>query len=71
MRFCPGLMVGGAYHEHTCALSRSLGYYLEPLAALAPFGKQALEIRLHGVTNDNRDISVRNMFQFEEGGVVL
>jgi len=54
----PGLLVGGANLEHDCHTSRSIGYYLEALASLAPFAKHATEITLRGVTNDDRDPSV-------------
>ena len=59
MRLVPGLLVGGANLEHDCHTSRSIGYYLEALASLAPFAKHATEITLRGVTNDDRDPSVR------------
>ena len=58
MRLVPGLLVGGANLEHDCHTSRSIGYYLEALASLAPFAKHATEITLRGVTNDDRDPSV-------------
>ncbi|GES78090.1 18S rRNA biogenesis protein [Rhizophagus clarus] len=53
----PGVITGGKiYHE--CGTSRAIGYFLEPLIALAPFGKQAFDLTLTGITNDNTDISV-------------
>jgi hypothetical protein len=58
MRLVPGLLVGGSHLEHECHASRSIGYYLEALASLAPFAKHATEITLRGVTNDDRDPSV-------------
>lgn len=59
MRLVPGLLVGGTHLEHECHASRSIGYYLEALASLAPFAKHATEITLRGVTNDDRDPSVQ------------
>ena len=59
MRLVPGLLVGGSHLEHECHASRSIGYYLEALASLAPFAKHATEITLRGVTNDDRDPSVQ------------
>jgi RNA 3'-terminal phosphate cyclase-like protein len=47
--------VGGAGLEHDCGTSRAVGYFLEPLALIALWGKKALAITLHGVTNDNAD----------------
>ncbi len=59
MRLVPGLLVGGTHLEHECHTSRSIGYYLEAIASLAPFAKHATEITLRGVTNDDRDPSVQ------------
>jgi RNA 3'-terminal phosphate cyclase-like protein len=54
----PGLLPGGTY-THTCPLSRPIGYYLELLLALAPFGKKPLDIKLEGITGEEgRDMSV-------------
>jgi RNA 3'-terminal phosphate cyclase-like protein len=54
----PGVITGGKiYHE--CGTSRAIGYFLEPLIVLAPFGKQSFDLTLSGITNDNTDISVR------------
>ncbi|CDO57748.1 hypothetical protein DV451_001865 [Geotrichum candidum] len=39
----PGLIIGGT-HTHTPPLSRAVGYYIEPLLLLAPFGKKAMTI---------------------------
>ena len=40
LRYRPGLIVGGSLLEHDCCTSRSIGYYLEPLAILGLFGKK-------------------------------
>ncbi|KAJ3019564.1 rRNA-processing endoribonuclease, partial [Thoreauomyces humboldtii] len=53
----PGVIMGGKV-KHDCPPSRAIGYFLEPLIALAPFGKHPLQLTLTGVTNDNVDISV-------------
>lgn len=54
----PGLIVGGQFLEHDCNPERAIGYYLEVLLMLAPFGKEALGITLRGVTNHDLDIGV-------------
>lgn len=56
--FIPGVIVNGRKLRHECPPSRSIGYFLEFLLCLAPFGKEPLHITLTGVTNDNRDPSV-------------
>uniref|UniRef100_A0A672SNP6 RNA 3'-terminal phosphate cyclase-like protein n=1 Tax=Sinocyclocheilus grahami TaxID=75366 RepID=A0A672SNP6_SINGR len=53
----PGLLYGGSV-EHECNVQRSIGYYLEALLMLAPFGKTLLRAVLKGVTNDPTDPSV-------------
>jgi RNA 3'-terminal phosphate cyclase-like protein len=57
--FSPGMLIGGKL-KHDCPNSRGIGYFLEALVVLAPFGKSPLSIVLTGVTNhnDNLDISV-------------
>ena len=55
--FKPGVMLGGSI-QHDCPNSRAIGYFLEPLIALAPFGKHPLQLTLNGITNDNIDVSV-------------
>ncbi|XP_071734000.1 probable RNA 3'-terminal phosphate cyclase-like protein isoform X2 [Rutidosis leptorrhynchoides] len=41
--------MGGRYLEHDCGLSRSIGYFLEPLIVLGLFGKNPLSIKLKGL----------------------
>ena len=54
----PGLLPGGTF-THSCPLSRSIGYFLEPLVVLGCFGKRPLEIRMEGITSEEgRDLSV-------------
>lgn len=56
--FHPGLLPGGRY-THTCHPGRSIGYYLEVLIPLAPFGKTSLDVILNGVTGEEgRDMTV-------------
>lgn len=58
LRYKPGVLIGGKHLVHDCGLSRSIGYFLEPLILLGLFGKQPLSIRLKGITNDSKDPSV-------------
>ncbi|KAJ3212963.1 rRNA-processing endoribonuclease [Dinochytrium kinnereticum] len=53
----PGVIYGGKV-EHDCPTSRGIGYFLEPLIALAPFAKNPLLLILTGVTNNNVDVCV-------------
>lgn len=55
--FHPGTLSGGT-HVHTCPLDRAVGWYLEPLLAIAPFGKKDLNLTLNGVTTNAVDLSV-------------
>ncbi|KAI8907940.1 RNA 3'-terminal phosphate cyclase/enolpyruvate transferase [Gorgonomyces haynaldii] len=55
--FVPGIINGGTV-QHDCPKSRAVGYFLEPMVALGPFGKQPLQLTLSGITNDNVDTSV-------------
>ena len=54
LRYSPGFLVGGAL-EHDCGSARSVGWFLEGVLALAPFGKKPLALALKGVTNDDVD----------------
>ncbi|KAF9577594.1 hypothetical protein BGW38_007100 [Lunasporangiospora selenospora] len=53
----PGVIIGGKVY-HDCGTARAIGYFLEPLVALAPFAKSPMNITLNGITNDNVDLSV-------------
>ncbi|GAA6030562.1 hypothetical protein JCM8097_006209 [Rhodosporidiobolus ruineniae] len=55
--FHPGTIQGGSV-THQCPNERGVGWYLEPLLALAPFGKKDLNLTLRGITTDGRDASV-------------
>ena len=53
----PGIIAGGSV-THDCPVSRSIGYFLEPVVMLAPFAKKPLSLTLRGITSDDRDLSV-------------
>ncbi|PCH37965.1 18S rRNA biogenesis protein [Wolfiporia cocos MD-104 SS10] len=53
----PGVIAGGPV-THECPLSRSVGYFLEPVIMLAPFSKKPLQLTLRGITTDDKDLSV-------------
>jgi len=53
----PGVLIGGNVN-HNCNMSRSMGYYLEPIIMLAPFMMKPLTITLKGITNGPCDPSV-------------
>ncbi|KAI0724012.1 18S rRNA biogenesis protein [Cerioporus squamosus] len=53
----PGIIAGGSV-VHDCPLSRSVGYFLEPIVMLAPFAKKPLQLTLRGITTDDNDLSV-------------
>ena len=59
LTFIPGMLHGGTL-SMSCDLGRALSYYIEPLLMLAPFCKQPIRATLIGVTNNQRDISVRD-----------
>ncbi|KEH21103.1 RNA 3-terminal phosphate cyclase-like protein, putative [Medicago truncatula] len=59
LKYKPGTIMGGRVnHPFQCDVSRSIGYYLEPLIVLCLFAKEPLNIRLKGITNDSKDPSV-------------
>lgn len=58
LKYKPGIVMGGRHLVHDCGVSRSIGYFLEPLILLGLFGKKPLTIRLKGITNDSKDPSV-------------
>lgn len=53
----PGLIIGGT-HTHKCPLSRGMGYFIEPMLLLAPFGKKPLSLTLTGITSSQLDLGV-------------
>lgn len=50
LRFQPGVLLGGEI-EHQCPDSRSIGWFLEGILPLAPFGKDSLSMLLIGMTD--------------------
>ena len=54
----PGIISGGPV-THECPISRSIGYFLEPIIMLSPFSKKLLALTLKGITTDDKDLSVR------------
>lgn len=58
LRYKPGFVTGGPGLEHDCGTARSIGYFLEPLALLALYGRKPLAITLRGITNDGLDPGV-------------
>jgi len=54
--YSPGLLTGGKI-EHDCSNQRGIGYFLEPLLAIAPFCKNPLNVVLRGITNNELDPS--------------
>jgi RNA 3'-terminal phosphate cyclase-like protein len=54
--FRPGVIVGGDV-SHDCQVTRGIGYFLEPLVAIAPFSKFPFKLTLTGITNNNLDVS--------------
>jgi RNA 3'-terminal phosphate cyclase-like protein len=57
LQFNPGQLTGGKV-LHECAQSRSVIYYLEVVAAMAPLCKDSLILQLRGCTHDANDNSV-------------
>ncbi|EOD33259.1 hypothetical protein EMIHUDRAFT_63451 [Emiliania huxleyi CCMP1516] len=58
LRYRPGILVGGAGLVHDCGKARGVGYFVEPLLALAPFAKRDLQITFRGLTNHAHDVGV-------------
>ena len=50
LRFKPGVLVGGDI-EHSCPVQNSVGWFLEGILPLAPFGKEPLHLTLDGTTD--------------------
>lgn len=53
----PGIIIGGTL-THECPTSRAVGYFIEPMLLLSPFGKTPLMLTLKGVTSSKLDTSV-------------
>jgi hypothetical protein len=59
----PGIISGGPI-THECPLSRSVGYFLDPVIMLAPFSKRPVQLTIRGITTDEHDLSVSNQYEF-------
>lgn len=57
LKYVPGWIVGGAV-EHDCGVGRGLGWFVEGVLPLLPFGKAPARLALSGVTNDDADVCV-------------
>jgi RNA 3'-terminal phosphate cyclase-like protein len=55
--FRPGILLGGI-HTHDVPLSRPVGWFLEPLSQLAPWGKKDLQLTLKGITTGGQSLGV-------------
>ena len=55
LRIIPGVLKGGDI-QFDCNNSRSIGYYLEGILPLAPFGKEPLKIQFTGVTDGYENV---------------
>ncbi|XP_062082478.1 probable RNA 3'-terminal phosphate cyclase-like protein [Humulus lupulus] len=58
LKYKPGIVMGGKSIVHDCGVSRSIGYFMEPILLLGLFSKKPLTIRLKGITNDSKDPSI-------------
>ncbi|KAF5389806.1 hypothetical protein D9757_003724 [Collybiopsis confluens] len=63
----PGIIAGGPL-VHDCSLTRSVGYFLEPIIMLAPFAKRPLQLTLRGITTDDNDLSIKKRGALPGGG---
>ncbi|VDK48762.1 unnamed protein product [Cylicostephanus goldi] len=57
VRFRPGIIIGGVL-TMDCGSDRCLSYFLEPMIIISPFCKNAMTLKLKGVTNAPNEISV-------------
>ncbi|GMT03622.1 hypothetical protein PENTCL1PPCAC_25796, partial [Pristionchus entomophagus] len=57
LRFTAGMLLGGEASLN-CGLTRCISLYLEALLLLSPFCKKPLRVKLEGITNAPREISV-------------
>ncbi|VDL81992.1 unnamed protein product [Nippostrongylus brasiliensis] len=57
VRFRPGIITGGVINMD-CGADRCLSYFLEPIIIISPFCKNAMTIKLKGVTNAPGELSV-------------
>lgn len=57
LKYSPGWVTGGAI-EHDCGTGRSIGWFLDGVLPLLPFGKKATVALFTGITNDDADLSI-------------
>lgn len=57
LKYSPGWITGGSF-EHDCGTGRSIGWFLEGILPLMPFGKKAVNAVFTGITNDDADLTV-------------
>lgn len=57
LKYAPGWVVGGSV-EHDCGTGRSIGWFLEGILPLVPFGKKPTNVVFSGITNDDADLSL-------------
>lgn len=57
LRYSPGVIVGGPV-EHDCGVGRGVGWFVEGVLPLLPFGKRPAALTLAGITNDDADLGV-------------
>ena len=65
LNFSPGVITNNdsIELEFDCGVHRCIGYFLEYLFLFAMFGKNALNIRLKGITDNGHDSSVDTIQQ--------
>lgn len=51
LKFNPGILLGGRNIEHTCEGGRSIGWFVEGILPLLPFGKECITIQFNGITD--------------------
>ena len=51
LRFFPGTLLGGTDLIHKCPDTRSIGWYIEGILPLLPFGKESIQIIFEGITD--------------------
>ncbi|KAJ4704882.1 RNA 3'-terminal phosphate cyclase-like protein [Melia azedarach] len=55
LKYKPGIVMGGKNLVHDCGVTRSIGYFLEPLILIGLFAKKPISVKLKGITNDSKD----------------
>eukprot|EP01029_Cantina_marsupialis_P020048 TRINITY_DN4672_c0_g1_i1.p1 TRINITY_DN4672_c0_g1~~TRINITY_DN4672_c0_g1_i1.p1 ORF type:complete len:363 (+),score=100.42 TRINITY_DN4672_c0_g1_i1:75-1163(+) len=57
VKISPGMIAGGRL-TFDCGREKNIGYFLEGLILMAPFGKMPLQLTLTGITDGSGDMSV-------------